>query len=418
MDTEELLRRLRREPKPTPWIRSVLLGAATGLAAGTVLAGIMSSASAYLARMVVTPAHRSVEDLEILAVIEDSEGFQVILPVTDDTVIEGTYGLQFNTGEALAQIGEITSLEPKQGTVTRRVLSVRGGDLRRTRYGAISNALHRNPAEAGYDYQDVILQMPVGQAPAWYVPPQKKQAPLAGRNIWAVMVHGRSGTRLDGINALGAAADLGLHSLVVSYRNDGEAPTALDGRSALGLTEWEDIEAAVQYALDNGAEDVLLFGWSMGGAIALQAAHRSPLTTRIRGLVLTGPVVDWVDVLGYQTKSYRIPEPVGRLAQWLISHEAGRRITGLASPVDLKALNWVSRSEQLHTRTLILHTIDDEVVPYQPSRDLAERNSLVSFVPFHRAHHIREWNYDPQRWERAVYDWVTELFALPEPGAA
>lgn len=132
--------------------------------------------------------------------------------------------------------------------------------------------------------------------------------------------------------------------------------------------------------------------------------------------MLTGPVIDWIDVLSHQARARRVPEPVGQLSQWLLSNEAGRRVTGLAAPLDLKALNWIARSDQLHTRTLILHSVDDEVVPYQPSRELAERNRLVRFVAFHQARHVKEWNCDPGRWETAVYEWVTDLFSAPLPG--
>lgn len=411
-----LLRSMRREPEPTPWIRSALLGAGTGLAVGTALAGILSSASAHLARVVVTPVHDETEDLEVFAVIEDSEGLQVILPVTPDTVVEGTYGLHFDRGASVARIGEITSLEPKHGTVTRRVLGVDGGDLRKTRSASISSALYRSPGEAGFDYTDITLDLPVGEAPAWYVPNHNPQGPLAGKNIWAIMVHGRTGTRVEGLKALSTARRLGVESLLVSYRNDGVAPAGPDGLYGLGGTEWQDIEVAVQYALEHGAEDVVLFGWSMGGAIALQTADQSPLSPRIRGMVLTGPVIDWIDVLSHQARARRVPESVGRLAQWLLSNEAGRKVTGLASPLDLKALNWIARADQLHTRTLILHSIDDEVVPYQPSRELAERNGLVTFIPFHRARHVKEWNCEPERWESAVTEWITALFTAPLPG--
>lgn len=404
------------EPKPTPWVRSITLGVGTGLAVGTALAGAISSVSAYLARLVVTPVHVQPENLEILAVIEDSEGLQVILPVTADTVVEGTYGLRFDRGTSLAQIGEITSLEPKHGTVTRRVLRVSGSDLRQARSGSLTSVLNRNPEEAGFGYDDVALSLPVGEAPAWYVPHQNPQAPLAEKKVWAVLVHGRSGTRTETLGALPVLRELGIDALAVSYRNDGEAPSGPDSRYGLGLTEWEDVEVGVQYAMDHGAEEVLLFGWSMGGAVSLQTMDRSPLSPRIRGMVLTGPVINWVDVLGHQFRSRRVPESVGRLAQWLLSNEAGRRFTGLATPVDLKALNWITRADQLNTRSLILHSVDDQVVPYRPSQELADKNELVSFVPFHRAGHIRERNYDPQRWDDKVRQWVSELFTQSLPG--
>lgn len=41
---------------------------------------------------------------------------------------------------------------------------------------------------------------------------------------------------------------------------------------------------------------------------------------------------------------------------------------------------------------------------------------MVTFVPFNRARHVKEWNHDPQRWERSVKAWLTALFSRPEPG--
>ncbi len=405
------------ETAPTPWVRSVVSGAGAGLAAGMALTATASAFAAYLARVVVTPVREESADVEILAVIQDSEGLQVVLTSTPETIVPGTYGLHFDAGRGLARIGEVTALEPKEGTVTRRVEALVAGDLRAARRGWISSTLHRTPAEAGYECHDVTVETPVGEAPAWHVPAGGSEGPLADRGVWAILVHGRTGTRVEGIKALPVLQRLGAESLLISYRNDGEAPAAPDGRYGLGMTEWEDVEAAIRYALDHGAQDILLFGWSMGAAVCLQAADRSQLAPAVRGQVLTGPVIDWIDVLAHQAKVNRIPESVGRMARWLISHPWGRRVTGLASPVDLKALNWIDRADQLHTRTLLLHSQDDEVVPHGPSRDLAERNELVRFVPFTQARHVKEWNHDPQRWEESVYRWVTELFDGAEPGA-
>ncbi|GAB3189541.1 alpha/beta hydrolase family protein [Nesterenkonia suensis] len=404
------------EPEPsTPWLRATVLGAGTGLAAGMTLAGAASALAGHFARMVVTPAKEHAEDLEILAVVRGSAGDEVILPATPETVVEGTYGLNFHGGRASARIGEITSFSPRDGTISRRVEKVYHGDLRRVSRGWWTSVPDPTPEDAGFAAQEVVVELPGGPAPAWHVPPGTRGGPLGEKNVWAVMVHGRGGRRTEGIRALGVAEKLGIDSLLISYRNDGEAPDAPDGRYGLGITEWEDVEAAVQHALDQGAEDVLLFGWSMGGAIALQTADRSRLAPAIRGLVLTGPVVDWIDVLGYQARANRIPEAVGRLGRWFISHPAGRRVTGLGAPVDLKMLNWIDRADQLHVRTLILHSSDDDVVPYAPSRNLAERNEMVSFVPFTQARHVKEWNHDRQRWEDSVEEWVTRLFAGDAP---
>ncbi|GAA1186560.1 alpha/beta hydrolase family protein [Nesterenkonia xinjiangensis] len=411
-------RRSRRTPDPdppTPWLRASMLGVGTGLAAGMTLAGAASALAGHFARVVVTPAKEHAEDLEILAVVRGPAGDEVILPATPETVVEGTYGLNFHGGRASARIGEISSFSPRDGTIARRVEKVHDGDLRQVNRGWWTSVPDPTPDAAGFISRDVVVELPGGPAPAWHVPPRTRTGPLAEKNVWGVMVHGRGGRRAEGIRALGVAERLGIDALLISYRNDGEAPDAPDGRYGLGITEWEDVEAAVQHALDQGAEDVLLFGWSMGGAIALQTADRSRLAPAIRGLVLTGPVVDWIDVLGYQARANRIPEAVGRLGSWFISHPAGRRVTGLAAPVDLKALNWIDRADQLHVRTLILHSSDDDVVPYVPSRNLAERNEMVTFVPFTQARHVKEWNHDRERWEQSVVAWVTELFGGDAP---
>ncbi|WP_022872535.1 alpha/beta hydrolase family protein [Nesterenkonia alba] len=413
---QNVIRRIRREPEPTPWVRAAASGAVVGLGAGLTLTAVASAVAGYFARVVVTPVKERVENLEILAVVSGSDGDEVILPATDETVVDGTYGLYFHGGQGFARIGDITSFSPRDGTLARRIEYVTGGDLRTAVRGWWSSVTYQSPADLGLEFDDVLIDLPGGPAPAWHVPPADSTGPLARQGIWAIMVHGRGGARTEGLKALGAAQRLGIDSLLISYRNDGEAPPAPDGRYGLGITEWEDVEAAIRYALEQGAEDIVLFGWSMGGAIALQTVDRSPLSARVRGLVLTGPVIDWIDVLAYQARALRIPEPVGRMTRWFISHRAGRRVTGLASPVDLKVLNWISRSEQLRHRTLILHSIDDDVVPYGPSRDLAEMNERVTFVPFTRAKHVKEWNHKPERWDEHVEQWMVDLFAAPAPG--
>jgi hypothetical protein len=91
-------------------------------------------------------------------------------------------------------------------------------------------------------------------------------------------------------------------------------------------------------------------------------------------------------------------------------------VTGLAAPVDLQAMNWIDRADQLRDHVLILHSVDDNIVPYGPSRDLARKNPKVSFVSFAQARHVKEWNHDPQRWDSGVIDWVSDLFSRPAPG--
>ena len=406
-------------PRNAKW---AMAGIAGGSAAAGLLAAGSSALALYFARRVITPVRVRDEDQEVLAVIRDGDRQQVILKATPDAVVDGVYGLFFDGGRGHARLGRIVSYSPAEQTVLREVEQVYSGDLTTVRRGYWSGAVHPDPAALGLPAEDVLIEVDGGTAPAWLVRP----APSAGAagaagdsvpapEVWAIMVHGRGASRQEGLRAVRVARDLGLASLLITYRNDGQAPSAADGRYGLGSTEWRDVEAAIGYALDHGAKEVVLFGWSMGGAICLQTADLSRYLHLIRAMVLDAPVINWVDVLAHHAQLNRIPSAVGQYGQLMMSHPLGRRLTGLAAPVDLKAMDWVSRAVELRTPTLILHSVDDEYVPYGPSAVLAEKNpEMVTFEAFATARHTKEWNVDPERWEALVSAWLGQQLA-PRP---
>jgi pimeloyl-ACP methyl ester carboxylesterase len=387
-------------------------GAIAGGAAAGLLGAGSSALALYFARRVITPVRVRDENQEVLAVIRDSGGLQVILAATDDATVEGVYGLFFDGGRGHARIGRIISYSPAEHTVLREVEAVYSGDLATARRGYWSGAAYPDAASIGLSAEDVSIDVEGGTAPAWLV----RGTPAS--DVWAVMVHGRGASRQECLRALRPARELGMTSLVISYRNDGLAPSAPDGRYGLGSTEWRDVEAAISFAVANGARDVVLFGWSMGGAICLQTADLSRYHHLIRAMVLDAPVVDWVNVLAHHAQLNRIPSAVGRYGQLMMSHPLGRRLTGLAAPVDLKSMDWVSRAVELRTPTLILHSVDDEYVPYGPSASIAEKNpEMVTFETFRDARHTKEWNVDPERWEGLVTAWLRlQLAARNSPG--
>jgi pimeloyl-ACP methyl ester carboxylesterase len=398
-------------PGSAKWAVGGILG---GSAAAGLLAAGSSALALYFARRIITPVRVREPDQEVLAVIGEGRGRQVILAATPDATVDGVYGFYFDGGRGHARIGRILSYSPAERTVLREVEAVYSGDLSTARRGWWSGAAHPDPAAIGFPSEEVMIEVDGGSAPAWLVPA------AAASDTWAIMVHGRGATRQEGLRAVRSARELGMSSLLISYRNDGLAPSAQDGRYGLGSTEWRDVEAAIGYALERGAREVVLFGWSMGGAICLQTADLSRYHHLIRAMVLDAPVINWVNVLAHHAELNRIPSSVGRYGQLMLSHRVGRRLTGLAAPVDLKAMDWVSRAVELRTPTLILHSVDDEYVPYGPSAALAEKNAdMVTFEPFSKALHTKEWNVDPERWERLVTAWLRQQLApRVNPGQA
>lgn len=410
--SDSVQRTVRSGAKSASW---ALAGAGVGVAVGSLVAAGASAVAGYFARQVVVPVKVPVETLDILSVIQGPQGFEVILPMTEETLAPGVYSLQFDAGESMARIGEITSSSPQDQTVSRIVEKVYSGNLHTAVRGQWTGICYQHPQNYGFTAEDIELETELGPAPAWYVPATASKT----SQRWAIMVHGRGPKKNEGIRALPVTHGLGMDTLLISYRNDGQAPAAVDGRYGLGSTEWRDVETAMQYAIEHGAEEIVLFGWSMGGAICLQANDLSKYSRYISAMVLDGPVIDWLHVIAHHGKAYKLPEPISGLGKWMMTHPAGRWVTGLASPMDFNTLNWVARADQLRTPTLIIHSLEDDFVPAEPAKALATKNpDFVTFLPYEEGGHTREWNVDPSRWELAARHWLADVFSSPKPPAA
>ncbi|MGQ7297715.1 alpha/beta hydrolase family protein [Quadrisphaera sp. KR29] len=389
-------------------VRSAVVGGAVGLAASAAA----SALATHFARRVVTPEKVRADDVRVLAVEPD----RVVLAASDLTLAPGRYGLWTDGGTTHSQVGDVLGVEEpgparsaqRRGRAVVRALLGTDAGVLRPGAGRWSGWFHTgDPGRAlGLPFDDVVVTSPVGELPTWLVHPADGEL---DQKVWAVLVHGRGGTREECLRALPVLHRLGVPALVPSYRNDLDAPASLSGRYGLGETEWVDVEAAVLHALDAGARDVVLVGWSMGGAIVLSHLARSWTADRVRAVVLDGPVLDWRTVLQHQARLHRVPPPLGRAGTALMGSPLARAALGVEEPLDLDRLDWVARAEELRVPVLLLHGDADAVVPVGPSRLLAAaRPDLVTLLEFPGAGHCREWNSDPDRWEREVARFLLE----------
>ena len=115
---------------------------------------------------------------------------------------------------------------------------------------------------------------------------------------------------------LSSVAAEGFASLVINYRNDEGMPPSEDGYYNYGTTEWEDLEGAAQYALSHGAEDLVLIGYSMGGAIVSSFLYESPLADRVRGVVFDAPMMDFNKTVALGASEKGIPSFIVGLSKW------------------------------------------------------------------------------------------------------
>jgi len=378
-----------------------VVASAAGAAVAAVSAAGAVSAATYLARRVLTPDRLKPDDSQILAVEDDC----VTLLLTPESRQPGRYGLWLDGGRGHARVGAVLKVDEESGRVRRVLEGIDSGELRIGPARWNQYYFAGNPRDAlGLPSRDVEIAAEIGTLAAWEVPPAESSD---GR--WAILVHGRGARRDECLRAVPVLHELGYTALIPMYRNDIGAPASSDGRYSLGLSEWHDLEAALLYAVDEGAQEIVLFGWSMGGAIVLQTLDRSWLSDRVRAVVLDAPVIDWADVLRHHGALNKIPGPIEKLSRSLIGHRWARRLVGVHEPIDVALTNWEHRADELNHRTLIIHSLDDEFVPVGPSASLAaKRPDLVRFEPWHEARHTKEWNVDPERWDAVVRAFLTD----------
>ena len=393
-----------------------------GALAGTsVLASL--GAAWYFARVLLTPEREKPDNTVVLDV--DTEEATITLRLDDETGVRGHYGLWLDGGRTHVRVGDVLALEPEQRRVTRELLAVDLGTPAPGPGRWTSHIYVGDPTAAlGIPSRDVVVDGELGPLPAWVVEaatvesdvgtsgtPDPTARATAPARRWAVLVHGRGAMRQECLRAVPVLHDLGITCLVPSYRNDSLAPASPDGLLALGLTEWRDVDASIRHCLHQGAEEVLLVGWSMGGAIVLQTLAHSTYRDRIPGVVLDGPVIDWVEVIEHQARTRRLPRALVDLVRALLGDRwTSRLLVGAEQPLDLALTRWHVRADEIERPVLLIHSHDDDVVPVGASLALARaRPDLVRFEPWEDARHVKEWNVDPDRWNQVVAEFVTAL---------
>lgn len=245
----------------------------------------------------------------------------------------------------------------------------------------------------GLPFEEVSFASPSGDFPAWFVD--------GPSDTWAIFVHGKGADRREALRMLPTVAELGLPSLIITYRNDAGLPANPDGFYRYGQTEWEDLEGAVSYAIGHGAEDIVLVGYSMGGAIVANFLYKSPLAERVMGVILDAPMINFnatID-LGARQKGY--PGIVTTIA---------KAVSSVRFRVDWEALNYLKHTDELTVPILLFHGDADEKVPVETSDALAKaRPDLVRYVRAADATHVRSWNMDPAAYQVVVRDFLQQL---------
>jgi alpha-beta hydrolase superfamily lysophospholipase len=315
----------------------------------------------------------------------------VALRKASDTTDAGRWALLWKGGSA--QVGDV--LTDRDGRTVRTLLQGQAPPAG-TPVRLSPQMWPGDPKSAlGLDFQNVNIPTELGPAPAWLTP--------GSGDTWVIAVHGRGGDRNETLRPIPTLHQLGMSVLSITYRNDDGAPRSPDGFFHLGDSEWKDVESAMKYATAHGARHLVLYGWSMGGAIAGQVLVQSPLAGQVDALVLDAPAVSWDKTLVLQAEDRGLP--LTGLLTW-----DAELVSGWRSGIDFDRMELLDAPPAHRPPTLLFHGSADTTVPVQASRDLAAAAKglgwPMTYVEVRGAEHTASWNVDPSGYEGHLRDFL------------
>ncbi len=222
----------------------------------------------------------------------------------------------------------------------------------------------RTPADVGLDYEAAVrLRSEDGlDLAAWWVeggnPSRGGGAPRA-----AVLVHGYGDDRSSDyvLETAPIYARAGFGVLMIDLRGHGGSE---GDRITMGQDEPRDVRAALSWLAKRGyeSENVVLHGWSMGGAVVLRAAPG----TGVAAVVEEAAYADLLPVL-----RKRLPEASGLPAFFTPGVVfAGEVLLGIEAR-EVRPEEEARRLSEEGTPLMVVHSPDDDVVPFRHAEAIA-----------------------------------------------
>ena len=252
--------------------------------------------------------------------------------------------------------------------------------------GQATQGIYTPKSVVDIEYEDIFYQSDIGQFPAYLT--------SSGDDGVVIFVHGFRGDYSREVFAQLRAKDLmdmGFRSMIISYRNDRGLPKDPSGIFQYGVSEWKDIDAAIDEARKI-SQNVVLWGISGGGGPVSSWIQNTDDLSKVSGIIYEAPVISFwesVEVNG----AARFPW----LPQGLFSYF--KIVTELRYGVDFDSMDLRDAVINSDIPVLLFHGDDDEWVPVEMSDLIAEsRNKNFTYIRSENVGHVTSWNADPENY--------------------
>jgi fermentation-respiration switch protein FrsA (DUF1100 family) len=208
-----------------------------------------------------------------------------------------------------------------------------------------------SPDQLGLKYEDVYFLTNDGtRLHAWFLPAQ-------GRVLGTILfLHGNAQNISTHIMSVRWMPAQGFNVFLLDYRGYG---ASAGEPSVEGMQE--DVDSAIRTLLtrpDVDRDRIVVFGQSLGGAIAIYNVAHSPYRQHIRALVVESVFVSYRQIAREKLAGFWLTWPFQLPLSWTVSDDySPSEAVVKISPIPL----------------LIIHGDQDPIVPVQHARELYER---------------------------------------------
>lgn len=216
-----------------------------------------------------------------------------------------------------------------------------------------SRTIDMTPKDIGLDYEKIVFKTRDNiNLVGWFIPNQQAQGTI-------LFCHGNAGNMSHRLASIQMFHDLGLSTFIFDYRGYGESQGNVSERGT-----YHDVEAAWNYlnverSIDQ--DDIIIFGRSLGGAIATWCAEKF----KPRMLIIESTFTSITDIAAALYPYL----PVRLLSRY--RYKTAEYIKDVRCPV------------------LIIHSTDDEIVPLKHGQKLFKiANTPKEFLPIKGSHNV------------------------------
>ena len=334
-------------------------------------------------------------EFPILEVVEDKGQKFLLLPDNQDTRAPGIQSLFWNSRRGHCVVEPAHLDEAGQWF---RVLQNFGEHIQPVHGAWLSGWLGERPEHFGFlQYEHVHLA----------------NGTLAWRtgNIhsdWVIHVHGRKTLMGETLRNFKLFEDLGFSQLTISHETDAKPFGLGKHKSTMGLNEWAQIEHAIEFAKANGAQRIVLFGWSLGGMMVGRYLVKSIHQGIVKAAIFDSPMFDVRNTLRFQAKLSNFDEQFADEVCSLMEKSLALKLLGYPQVV-VDDFSLARNSIRTTIPMLVMYSANDGYVESNDSVLFSQMNPSSQLVEFPGARHCRLKNSDPSGYERVVRDFISTL---------